>query len=220
MPGAVLPGSEGSAHGGVGGRVSSTIFHQYPAAVAIGAPLPLSCAQRRDQHRTGQSQLGRGARTPVSFTGVARPERSAARGVVDRLGFAVPRQHARTAAGGRTRSHACAAHVDTACVAIGGHDRSRPEGILRVLRHPHGAVGRPRRHRNGRRTVCLLHAGPKRVASRALGHHQEPPHHHRIRGRRLGLSSRGRGAQGQVGARRDPGPRPADRRVDGHQAGG
>ena len=38
-----------------------------------------------------------------------------------------------------------------------------------------------------RRPLCLLHPGSQRPASRALGHHQESSHHHRLRGGRLGL---------------------------------
>ena len=113
--------------------------------------------------------------------------RRSAGGIAHGFGFSVARQHARALAGGRSRSHARHAHADAAGVAVGRHDRSGSQGLLRVLRDAHGAVGRPGRHRAHRRPVCVLHPGPQRPAARALGHHQESAHHHRLRGGRLGL---------------------------------
>ena len=83
---------------------------------------------------------------------------------------------------------ACDAHAGAAGLAIGRHDRSGPEGLLRVLRDAHGALGRPRRHRAHRRPVRLLHPRSQRPAPGALGHHQEPAHHHRLRGRASGIT--------------------------------
>ena len=128
------------------------------------------------------------ARGPVvSLAGAARSVRHPARGVVDGFRFAVARQHARTAAGRRSRSHARDAHAGAAGLAVGRHDRPGPEGVLRILRHAHGALGRAGRHRAHRRPLRLLHLGSQRAAPRALGHHQESAHHHRLGSGRLGL---------------------------------
>ena len=75
----------------------------------------------------------------------------------------------------------------------------------------------PAGHRADRRPLRLLHAGSQRPAAGALGHHQEPAHHHRLRGRRLGLRPRGRGHEGQARSGRDARARSADRRAAGHQ---
>ena len=80
--------------------------------------------------------------------------RCAARGIAHRIGFPVARQHARAALDGRPRSHACDAHAGSAGLAVGGHDRSGPQGVLRVLRDAHGALGRAGRHRAHRRALC------------------------------------------------------------------
>ena len=125
VPGAVLSRPQGSADGGLGGGVPPALLHQHAAAVAPRASVSVSRAQRRDQHGAGQSFVGGGARPPVSLSAAARFGRRPAGGVADRLGFIVARQHARTAARGRARSHARDAHAGAAGVAVGRHDRSR-----------------------------------------------------------------------------------------------
>src|SRR3984893_17156700 len=98
VPGAVLSRSQGSADGGVGRGLPPAIFHQHLAAVAPRPSLSLPGPQRRDQHGARQPELGGGAGSCVSFAGVARSQRHPAPGVVDRVRFAVARQHARVAA--------------------------------------------------------------------------------------------------------------------------
>jgi glutamate synthase (NADPH) large chain len=60
FPGGVLPRPRRPARGSFGRGVPPALLHQHAAAVAAGASLPDAGAQRRDQHRRGQPQLGGG----------------------------------------------------------------------------------------------------------------------------------------------------------------
>ena len=126
--------------------------------------------------------------------------RAAAR-IVDRLGLAEPRQHARGAADGRPRCLARDAAAGAAGLARPGFDRSGSAGVLRVLLRAHGALGRSGGNRAHGRPLRCLHSRSQWAAPRSLRHHAQSLSDDRLGDRCLGLRARGRGPQGEA---RDP----------------
>ncbi len=115
---------------------------------------------------------------------------SAAAGHDARLRFAEPRQHARSAADGRPRHHACHAPADSAGLAVRRRHRPGPARVLRVQCQPHmepwdGPAGVVLT--DGRYAACTLDRNGLRPARWVIT--EEPPPHHRVRNRRLGLQS-------------------------------
>ena len=97
VSGAVLSGPQGSADGGLGGGVPPALFHQYPAAVAARASRIATWRTTARSTRCRATAAGRWRAARCSARRCCRILSDILpRGVVDGLGFAVARQHARS----------------------------------------------------------------------------------------------------------------------------
>ena len=138
----------------VGGGVPPALLDQHAAAVAARAPVPLSRPQRRDQHDSGQPQLGAGPRPAVPL--------AAAAGICADVLPLVSLTGSDSQSldnmlevllmGGLDALHAMRLLMPPAWHGLDSH-RPGPARVLRVLLRPHGAVGRSGGHRAHRRSL-------------------------------------------------------------------
>ena len=168
------------------------LLHQHVPELGARAPVPDDRPQRRDQHAARQRQLDARARVAAALRAVRRRPRegrcrSCARAVSDSRDA---RQRPRAA---RARRPLAAARDDDA--RPGGlrgprrHER-RAQGLLRLPRLLHGAVGRAGRGRVHRRPRDRRDAGPQRPAPRPLAGDQGRLGDRRLGGRACSTSSR------------------------------
>jgi hypothetical protein len=192
-----------------GGALS--LQHQHLPQLGAGAPLPLPGPQRRDQHPQRQPRLDARPRGPAGVAPLRRGHRGLqAHHPIERVGQRLARQRRRLP---RRQRPQPAARDDDAR-ARGDRRRgdvARAQGLLRLPRVPHRALGRPRRARLLRRRPRGRHARPQRAAPRQVGRHQR---------RAGGARQRARGAPARPGHRGAEGEGEAGEDVPGGYARG
>ncbi len=163
---------------GIGPRTHPpALLHEHLAVVAPRPPVPPPLPQRRDQHDPGEHQLDDGPpREHVFGHPRRRPREALAPHRRWSFRFGHLRQRPRTPP--RRRLLARARHDAAHPRGLGRQpaDGRRPEGVLRVSRRTHGAVGRAGRRGVHRRTPDRRHPRPQRPAARSLHHHRRRPH--------------------------------------------
>ncbi len=146
------------------------VFHEHVPVVGPGAAFAVARAQRRDQHAPGQQELDAcpGGRDEVGAVWPgARQALPDHRGGRLRLGSS--RQRAR-ALGDQRRAHATGGHHGARSRGLAAQRALGPEaqGVLRVGRLPHGALGRPGVVCVRRRPVLWGPVGPERTPALPL----------------------------------------------------
>jgi glutamate synthase (NADPH/NADH) large chain len=218
VPGAVLSGPQGSADGSLGGGVPPALFDQHLPQWRLAHPYRY-LAHNGEINTIEGNRSWAVARGPL-FRSPVLPDLGDILPLVSLTGSdsqSLDNMLELLLMGGLDPMHAHA-HADAAGLAVGGHDRSRPAAFYEYYAThmepwdgPAGIV-----LTDGRYAGCTLDRNGLRPARWVITKNRHLTIASEIG--RVGLPARGCGAQGQAGAGRDAGARPADRRAAGHQA--
>ena len=162
-------------------RFSTNTFPSWPLA----HPYRLIAHNGEINTLRGQHQLDARARGDLPLLGAGgRPREDHAGGGGGRQRLRRLRQRARVPRDGGAAAAAGRAHDDPRGLGRPRRHERGAQGLLRVPRLPHGALGRPRLHRLHRRHRDRRGARPQRAAPLAVLRHQGRHGHHGLRGGR------------------------------------
>ncbi len=154
------------------------------------ATVPLPLPQRRDQHRARQQGVDESARSRTLLAGAGRHQGHRAHPARRHERLRLARQRVRISRYERHVAAASDGHPRAGIVQRQKPDFRRFKGVLRILFHPDGTLGRPRRTALLRRAVCRRNARSQRPASQPLHHHETRHDGSCQRGRRDGFRTR------------------------------